>query len=313
VTDPDTDGLAFDLTNRVAVVTGAGAGLGRSYALALAARGARILVNDLGSRLDGAGGDVAAADSVVKEIADAGGMAVADYTSVATAEGGEAIVEHARNALGGIDILVNNAGNMRLSSFAKLDVRTIDDLLDVHFGGTYFVTKPAYLAMMEQKRGRIVFTGSGLGAFGIYGAGVYASAKGGVVGLLTVLRLECERHGIKINAVAPMARTRMSGPDLYTELPAEFTGPEHVAPVVEYFASDECDVNGEVWSVGAGSIARLFTARTEGYFKHPGLDGQITVNDIAGNLEAIRAADRISEPENWPAEWAIVVDRFNSA
>ncbi len=302
----------FDLTGRVAVVTGAGAGLGRSYALALAARGAKVVVNDLGSALDGAGGDASPADSVVEEIKAHGGEAMADYTSVATADGGEAIVKHAIETFGSIDILVNNAGNMRLSSFAKLDAHTIDDVLDVHLGGTFYVTKPAYMAMMQQKRGRIIFTTSGLGSFGIYGAGVYAAAKGGVHGLMTVLRLECERHGILVNAVSPMARTRMAAGDLYTELAPEFVGPEHVAPVVEYFASDECQTNGEVWSVGAGSISRLFIGRTEGYFKHPGNEGVLTPEDIAGNLSAIASATSFTEPATWPAEWQEVVAMFEA-
>jgi NAD(P)-dependent dehydrogenase (short-subunit alcohol dehydrogenase family) len=296
----------------VAIVTGAGAGLGRSYALALAARGAKVLVNDLGSALDGEGGDTSPADTVVAEIVAAGGDACADYTSVATADGGEAIVSHAIAKYGAVDILVNNAGNMRLSSFAKLDVRAIDEVLDVHLGGTYYVTKPAYTAMMEQQRGRIVFTSSGLGAFGIYGAGVYATAKGGVVGLMTVLRLECERHGIKVNAVAPMARTRMSGDDLYADLPDEYVGPEHVTPVVEYFASDECAVNGEVWSAGAGSVSRLFLARAHGYFQHPGRDGRLTPADISAHLQEIRSAASFTEPATWPAEWQEVVALYGS-
>jgi len=304
------DRPGFRLDGRVAIVTGAGAGLGRSYALALAARGAKVVVNDLGSALDGLGGDHGPADAVVDEIEEAGGTAIADYTSVASPEGGESIVSHALDAFGSVDILVNNAGNMRLSSFAKLDVRSLHEVLDVHLGGTFYVTKPAYLAMMEQKRGRIVLTGSGLGSFGISGAGVYAAAKGGIVGLLTVLRLECERHGIKVNAVAPMARTRMSGDDLYADLPEAFVGPEHVAPVVEYFASDECDVNGELWSAGAGSVARLFVARTGGYFKHPGDEGPLRAEDLAAHLSEVRSPQAFTEPANWPAEWQMVVERF---
>ena len=221
-------------------------------------------------------------------------------------------MSHAVEEFGAVDILVNNAGNMRLSSFAKLDVRAIDDVLDVHLGGTYYVTKPAYMAMMAQKRGRIVFTASGLGAFGIYGAGLYASAKGGIVGLMTALRHECERHGIKVNAVAPMARTRMAE-DLYAELPIEYVGPEHVAPVVDYFASDECAVNGEVWSVGAGSVSRLFLARAHGYFQHPGRDGRLTPGDISDHLDEIRSATRFTEPETWPAEWQEVVALYGSS
>lgn len=302
----------FSLKDRVAIVTGAGAGLGRSYAIALAARGAKVLVNDLGSALDGVGGDTSPADMVVAEILAHGGQAAANYTSVASADGGEEIVNHAISEFGGVDIVVNNAGNMRLSSFAKLDVRTISDVLDVHLGGAFYVTKPAYLVMMEQKRGRIIFTTSGLGVFGIYGADVYAAAKGGIGGLLTVLALEGERHGIRVNGVAPMARTRMSGDDLYSALPDEYVGAEHVAPVVEYFAADECTVNGEVWSVGAGSVSRLFSARTKGYFKHPGTQGQVTAEDLAAHLAEISDVTAFSQPANWLAEWDEVVQMFQS-
>lgn len=302
----------FSLKDRVAIVTGAGAGLGRSYAIALAARGAKVLVNDLGSALDGVGGDTSPADMVVAEILAHGGQAAANYTSVASADGGEEIVNHAISEFGGVDIVVNNAGNMRLSSFAKLDVRTISDVLDVHLGGAFYVTKPAYLVMMEQKRGRIIFTTSGLGVFGIYGADVYAAAKGGIGGLLTVLALEGERHGIRVNGVAPMARTRMSGDDLYSALPDEYVGSEHVAPVVEYFAADECTVNGEVWSVGAGSVSRLFSARTKGYFKHPGTQGQVTAEDLAAHLAEISDVTAFSQPANWLAEWDEVVQMFQS-
>jgi NAD(P)-dependent dehydrogenase (short-subunit alcohol dehydrogenase family) len=303
----------FTLTERVAIVTGAGAGLGRSYALGLAARGAKVLVNDLGAGLDGAGADSSPADAVTAEIIARGGTAIANHDSVATVEGGESIVQHALEEFGSVDILVNNAGNMKLSSFAKLDVGTIQDLLDVHLGGAFFVTKPAYSAMMEQRRGRIVFTTSGLGVFGIYGAGLYAAAKGGVSGLVGVLRLEGERHGIKVNAIAPMARTRMSGEDLFSELPQEWVGPEHVAPVVEYLSSDECEPNGEVWSVGAGSIARLVTGRAQGYFKHPGKQGTLTVSDVAAHLDEIRDASSFAEPADWPAEWRLVLESFQAA
>lgn len=304
-------GDRIDLTGRVAIVTGAGAGLGRSYALALARRGARVLVNDLGAALVGSGSDRRPADTVVAEITEEGGEAAADYNTVATPEGGEAIVQRALEQFGQVDILVNNAGNMRLSSFAKLDVRSISEVLEVHLGGSFYVTHPAYRAMMEQRRGRIIFTSSGLGMFGIYGAGVYAAAKGGVFGLMNVLRLEGERHGILVNGVAPMARTRMSGKDLYSEVPADWASGDLVAPVVVYLASDECAVNGELWSAGAGSVNRLFVGRADGYFRHPGDDGPLTAEDVLHNLAAVRDVAHFSEPPNWPAEWRLVLERFN--
>ena len=205
---------------------------------------------------------------VVRQIRAMGGTAEANLDSVATPQGGAAIVAHALDSFGTVDILVNNAGNKQLSSFAKLDAASISHVLDVHLGGTFFVSQPAYKVMADKGYGRIILTGSGLGAFGIYGAGVYAAAKGGVMGLLQVLRLECERWGIKVNGVSPMARTRMSGDDLYSDLEDELVGPEHVAPVVAYFASEACAVNGEMWTVGAGSVSRLFVGRTTGYFKN---------------------------------------------
>jgi len=305
-------GCFLQLGGRVAVVTGAGTGLGRAYAMDLASRGAKVLVNDIGAGLDGVGTDATPAHSVAEEIRAQGGWAEADTTSVATPEGGEAIIQHAIDALGGVDIVVNNAGNMRLSSFAKLDVRTMHEIQDVHLGGAFYVTHPAYRFMMGRKRGRIVFTTSGLGIFGIYGADVYAAAKGGVGGLMAALSLECERWGIRVNAVAPMARTRMSGDDLYSALPDEAVGPEHVAPAVTYLSSDECAVNGEIWSVGAGSVARLFTGRTPGYYKHPGREGALTAADVAAHLDEIARTARFTEPENWPAEWQQVVDLYQA-
>lgn len=302
--------MTISLENRVAIITGAGAGLGRSYAIALAERGAKVLANDLGAALGGTGSDPSRADAVVEQIIAAGGEAVADYSSVATADGGEAIVRHALDAFGSLDILVNNAGSMQLSSFAKLDVRTIGQMLDVHLGGAFYVTKPAWLAMAEQRRGRIVLTGSGIGAFGHYGAGLYGAAKGGITGLLNVLELEAQRHGIRINGVAPMAKTRMSPEELYSAVPDSSVGPELVAAVVAYLCSDECALNGEMLSVGAGSVARLFTGRTDGYFKHPELEGALTPEDVADHTDEILNTTAYSEPPTWLDEWRLVVERY---
>lgn len=304
------DETPFSLTGRSAIVTGAGAGLGRAYALALASRGAKVLVNDLGADLDGSGSDRSSADAVVEEIVVSGGEAVADHSTVATPEGGEQIVERALDAFGRVDILVNNAGNMRLSSFAKLDARSVDEIIDVHLGGAFYVTLPAYRAMQKQSYGRIVFTTSGLGIFGIYGASAYAAAKGGINGLLTVLRLESERYGIKVNAIAPMARTRMSGDDLYSEVPEDAVGPEHVVPAVEYLVSDGCEVNGEIWSVGAGNVAAIHTIRSPGYFKDPEATGRLTPEEIADHLVDIRSAEDACTFDDWPSEWRSVAARF---
>jgi NAD(P)-dependent dehydrogenase (short-subunit alcohol dehydrogenase family) len=304
------------LEGRTAIVTGAGSGLGRSHAKALARRGAKVLVNDLGADVDGSGKDSGPADAVADEIREVGGTAVADHTSVATPEGGAAIVEHAIDEFGGLDILVNNAGNITISSFARVDVSTIDQILDVHLGGAFYVTQPAYRAMLPQKRGRIIFTVGGVATFGNLGAGTYAAAKGGIIGLLNTLKLEAARHGdILVNAIAPMAQTRMATDvalSEYVELTERSVSPDLVSPVVEYFASDECTLSGELWSVGAGSVARQYVSRTRGYFKHPERDGELTAEDVAGNVEVIRDPEGATVPASWPAEWQLIVDLFRA-
>jgi NAD(P)-dependent dehydrogenase (short-subunit alcohol dehydrogenase family) len=303
----------IDLTGRVAIVTGAGAGLGRSHAIALAERGAKVVVNDLGAGVDGSGHDASRAAAVADEIVALGGTAVAEHSSVATAAGGAAIVQRALDEFGQLDILVNNAGNIELSSFAKLDVGAIDKILDVHLGGAFYVTQPAYRAMLPRKRGSIIFTVSGVASFGNLGASTYGAGKGGILGLLSVLKLEAARHGIRVNAVAPMAQTRLAADvelDEYTSITERAVSPDLVAPAVVYLASDACDLTGEVWSVGSGTVARLFTARTRGYFKHPEAEGDLTAEDIADNLDEIRDLREFVTPDSWPEEWSIVLENF---
>jgi NAD(P)-dependent dehydrogenase (short-subunit alcohol dehydrogenase family) len=306
----------IDLTDQVAIVTGAGAGLGRSYAIALAERGAKVVVNDLGANVDGTGGDPSPATAVAEEISALGGIAVPEHSSVATPEGGEAIVQRALDAFGQVDILVNNAGNIELSSMAKLDVRGMAKILDVHLGGAFYVTQPAYRAMLPRKRGSIVFTVSGVATFGNLGASVYSAAKGGIIGLLNVLKLEGARHGIRVNAVAPMAQTRLAADvDLaqYKGVTERSVRPDLVAPAVVYLASDACELTGEVWSVGSGSVSRLFVGRTEGYFKHPEAEGQMTAEEIAEHVDDIQDVDGFSIPPTWPEEWTVVLERLRDA
>lgn len=303
----------IDLSGKVAIVTGAGAGLGRSHAIALAERGARVVVNDLGAAVDGSGSDASRADAVVAEIRAAGGEAVAEHSSVATPEGGRAIVQRALDEWGQVDVLVNNAGNIELSSFAKLDVGEIDRLLDVHLGGAFYVTQPAYRAMLPRKSGSIVFTASGVASFGNLGASVYGAGKGGVLGLLSVLKLEAARHNIRVNAIAPMAQTRMAADanlEEYESVSAEAVGPDLCAAPVVYFASDECELTGEVWSVASGSVARLFVGRAPGYFKNPDREGALTPEDVASHLDEIRDLEGYSLPPSWPAEWEMVLELF---
>jgi NAD(P)-dependent dehydrogenase (short-subunit alcohol dehydrogenase family) len=201
--------IRFD--DRVAIVTGAGGGLGRVYALELAKRGAKVVVNDLGGARDGSGaGSTSSADAVVQEIIAAGGEAVANYDSVATVEGGENIVKTALEHFGRVDILVNNAGILRDKSFVNMTPKMWEPVLAVHLQGAYNVTRPAFLAMRENKYGRIVMTTSAAGLYGNFGQTNYGAAKMGIVGLMNTLKLEGEKYNIKVNAVAPLAATRLT-------------------------------------------------------------------------------------------------------
>ncbi len=252
--------LRFD--GRVAIITGAGGGLGRSHALALARRGARVLVNDLGGTLDGNGSSRSAAEEVVDEITACGGTAVANGDSVATAEGGRAIVQAALDAFGRVDVLVNNAGILRDKAFHKMDGTMIDPVIDVHLKGALYVTQPAFRLMREQGYGRILNTSSASGLFGNFGQANYGAAKAGLAGLTRVLALEGAGHGIKVNAIAPIAATRMTE-DVLGDLAAKVS-PDSVSPLVVYLAHEDCSVNGHVYSVAGGRVARIFIAETHG-------------------------------------------------
>lgn len=252
--------MRFD--GRVAIITGAGGGLGRSHALELARRGAHILVNDLGGSLDGSGASTSAAQRVVDEITALGGKAMANHDSVATAEGGRAIVQAALSAFGRVDVLVNNAGILRDKAFHKMDHTMIDPVIDVHLKGALYVSQPAFRLMRDQGYGRIVNTSSASGLFGNFGQANYGAAKAGLAGLTRVLSLEGAGHGIKVNAIAPIASTRMTK-DILGDLAAKVT-PESVSPLVAYLANEECSVNGHIYSVAGGRIARIFVAETHG-------------------------------------------------
>jgi 3-hydroxy-3-methylglutaryl CoA synthase/NAD(P)-dependent dehydrogenase (short-subunit alcohol dehydrogenase family)/putative sterol carrier protein len=248
--------IGFD--DRVAIVTGGGGGLGRTYALALAKRGAKVVVNDLGGARDGSGkGSQRAADEVVKEILEAGGEAIANYDTVATQEGGERIVQAALDQYGKVDILINNAGILRDKTFAKMTPEMWDDVLAVHLQGTYNVTQPAFRAMKEQGYGRIVMTTSAAGLYGNFGQTNYGAAKMGVVGLMNTLKLEGEKYNIKVNTVAPLAVTRLTEDVMPPEL-IERLKPELVAPLVLYLCSDQCPVTGRIYNAGAGMFNRAF-------------------------------------------------------
>ena len=252
--------MRFD--GRVCVITGAGGGLGRSHALELARRGGRIVVNDLGGSLDGSGASSSAAQRVVDEITDAGGEAVANYDSVATAEGGRAIIQAAVNAFGRVDVVVNNAGILRDKAFHKMDAAMIDAVIDVHLKGAFYVSQPAFALMREQGYGRIISTSSASGLFGNFGQANYGAAKAGLAGLTRVLAIEGAGRGIKANAIAPVAATRMTE-NLLGDL-ASRVSPESVSPIVAYLAHQDCAVNGNIYSVAGGRVARIVAVETPG-------------------------------------------------
>lgn len=274
--------IVFD--RRVAIVTGAGGGLGRAYALELARRGARVVVNDLGGAVDGVGGGTAAADQVVKEIGAAGGEAVANYDSVATPEGGAGIVRTALDEYGTVDIVINNAGILRDRSFAKLEMDDLEAVLSVHLKGAFYVTQPAFSVMKDKSYGRLVFASSNAGILGNFGQSNYGSAKMGLVGLSNILAIEGAKYNIRSNVIAPLARTRMTE-DLLGPL-AEMMDPEQVAAMVVYLASEECAFTHEIFSAGGGRYARFFVGATKGWFAGTGVVP--TVEEVASHLDDIR-------------------------
>jgi NAD(P)-dependent dehydrogenase (short-subunit alcohol dehydrogenase family) len=247
----------------VAIVTGAGGGLGRNHAIELAKRGAKVVVNDLGGSRDGVGSSKSAADHIVEEIKSNGGEAVPNYDNVATPEGGESIVRTALDAFGKLDILINNAGILLDSSFAKIDEKKWDAVMAVHLKGTFCVTKPAFIQMMKQNYGRMVMTASGSGLFGNFGQSNYASAKMGVVGLVNVLKLEGAKYNIKTNVIAPIAGTRLTEdivpPELFRMMKVDF-----VTPAVLYMCSEPCQDSGVIINAGLGYFSRSAIMTGEG-------------------------------------------------
>jgi 3-hydroxy-3-methylglutaryl CoA synthase/NAD(P)-dependent dehydrogenase (short-subunit alcohol dehydrogenase family)/putative sterol carrier protein len=250
---PEQTEIRFD--GRVAVVTGAGAGLGRVYAVELARRGAKVLVNDLGGARDGSGGSSTPADEVVAEIRAFGGDAVASYDSVATAEGGEAIIAKALEAFGRVDIVINNAGILRDKTLAKMEPQEWDAIMAVHLDGAFNVSRPAFLKMRGQGYGRIVVTTSAAGLYGNFGQTNYSAAKMGLVGFMNTLKLEGEKHNIRANAIAPIAATRLTEDILPPEMLNKLK-PEFVAPMVLYLCSEACAETGMVFNAGMGCFNR---------------------------------------------------------
>ncbi|GAB4008824.1 SDR family oxidoreductase [Nocardioides ultimimeridianus] len=260
---------------RVVIVTGAGGGLGRAYALFLASVGAKVVVNDLGGSRDGSGAGSAMADAVVAEIRAAGGEAVASYDSVATEEGSLAIVRTAIDAFGAVHGLVNNAGILRDTSFAKMDTEAWRLVQAVHLDGGYFMSKAVWPHFREQGFGRIVMASSTSGLFGNFGQANYGAAKAGLVGLLNTLAIEGARDNILANAIAPMAATRMTQDIAPAELLAKLP-PEFVAPVVAYLLTEESTETGSVFVAGGGQVYRVAQFQNKGVvFPEPPSLGEV--------------------------------------
>jgi NAD(P)-dependent dehydrogenase (short-subunit alcohol dehydrogenase family) len=269
MTEPSSE-LGFD--GKVVIITGAGGGLGRQHALMLARRGALIVVNDLGGAVDGTGSDKGAAQLVVDEILAAGGEAVANTDSVATPEGGAAIVASAVSAFGRVDIVINNAGILRDKSFHNMGPDLFDPVVDVHLRGAFNVTQPAWQIMREQGYGRIVSTSSAAGVFGNFGQANYGAAKMGLVGFTNVLAVEGAKYNIRANAIAPLALTRMTE-DILGGL-GQKLDPALVSPLVTYLCHESCESTGRVYSVGGGRVAEIFIAETVGYTNTAGLTAE---------------------------------------
>jgi NAD(P)-dependent dehydrogenase (short-subunit alcohol dehydrogenase family) len=274
--------MSIDFKGRVAIVTGAGAGLGRIHALELAKRGAKVVVNDLGSSVDGSGGSSAAAQAVVEEIKKGGGEAIANGASVSDKKGAESIVADAVKAFGTVDILINNAGILRDKSFMKGSIEDFELIVSVHLLGSMYVTKAAWPVMNEKGYGRIVMTTSSSGLYGNFGQSNYGAAKLGLIGLMNTLKIEGEKKNVKVNAIAPIAATRM------TEglgIPEEFfkkLKPELVTPAVLYLCSEQAPT-GLIIEAGAGHYSKVAIVEAKG----AKLGENVTPEDIAANIGKI--------------------------
>lgn len=290
---PGVGELRFE--GRVAVVTGAGGGLGRAFAELLAARGAQVVVNDV---------DLGQAASTVDTILAAGGTAVADSNTVSDPDGGEALICHALGNFGRVDIVVNNAGFLRDKAFHNLTPELIEPVLEVHLKGAFWVTRPAWPHMRDQGYGRVVNITSSAGLLGNFGQTNYAAAKMGLVGLTRALAVEGAAKGIKVNAVAPLARTAMTEA-LFGSLGDKFP-PELVAPVVAWLCHDDCPASGEIYSAGGGRVARFFIGLTPGWS-----DSALTPESVRDNFEAIGADAGYSLPASPADELAEIVSRFS--
>jgi NAD(P)-dependent dehydrogenase (short-subunit alcohol dehydrogenase family) len=289
--------VRFD--DRVAIVTGAGGGLGRAHALLLASRGAKVVVNDLGGARDGTGAGSAMADQVVAEIKAAGGQAAPDYHGVNTAEGGEAIVQTALDNFGKVDILVNNAGILRDRAFHNLTEEDWDMVLAVHLKGAYCVTQPAFRVMRQNSYGRIVFTTSAAGLYGNFGQTNYSAAKLALVGMMNTLKIEGQKYNIRANTIAPLAASRLTE-DIFPAAMHDKLKPEYVSPAVAYLCSEECAESGSVFTAAGGYFGRAAMVESKGAFFDNAAG--VSIEDIRDSIAKIKDMTGADEFPNANAE-----------
>jgi NAD(P)-dependent dehydrogenase (short-subunit alcohol dehydrogenase family) len=298
--------IRFD--GKVAIVTGAGNGLGRLYALSFAARGAKVVVNDLGGSTSGAGADTRPAQRVVEEIQAAGGEAVANYNSVVD---GDQIVKTAMDTYGRVDILVNNAGILRDTSFSKMTDKDWDLVYQVHLLGTYKTSKAAWSVMREQRFGRIVNVMSAVGLYGNFGQANYSAVKAGILGFSKTLAREGASRNIQVNTIAPLAGSRMTA-NIMPKKMVEALKPDYVAPLVLYLSHEDTEETGAVFEVGAGWMAKLRWQRAQGYTFDID-NGTVTPEGIAENFEKITDFEVDAEfPDSLESSMGIVMSQLQS-
>lgn len=293
----------IEFGSQVAVVTGAGRGLGRLYALELARRGASVVVNDIGGSMCGQGSDPAVADAVVEEIMDAGGTALASHHSVASPEGGGAIVSAALDTFGRVDAVVSNAGIFSTASFDELAVEDWRRMLEVHLDGGFYLSRCAYRVMKAQGYGRFVFVASSAGLFGQPNSAHYAAAKAGLVGLANVISIEGEPHGIHANCVLPFGHSRMvtetvgDRDELGGALPfLDAIQPDLVVPIVTFLASRECGFTHRCYSACAGRYSRVFVGQGQGWVAAPGTHP--SAEDVAAHQHQVSATEPFTVPSS---------------
>ncbi len=275
--------MSLDFKDKVAIVTGSGNGIGKGYALELAKRGAKVVVNDLGGTVDGSGGSLSAADAVVQEIEAAGGEAMANGANVAKQEDVKAMVEATMEKWGRVDILINNAGILRDKSFGKMEWSDFEAVINVHLLGSALCAHSVFPIMKEQEFGRIVMTSSSSGLFGNFGQTNYAAAKMGVVGLMNTLKLEGAKYNVHTNSIAPTATTRMTE-HLFPAEFAEKLDPKYIIPAVIFLASEKAP-NGEILEAGGGVVANTYVMETMG--KYFGTDENFTAEAVANHWAEI--------------------------